>query len=47
VLLARFVPAGLSNPAAQPLDLAIQRERNSADGGQQASNTSQGDQQKL
>jgi hypothetical protein len=49
VLLACFfAPAGLSNPAAQPLDgnrrlHAIQRKQNKTDGWRQASNTSQED----
>jgi len=32
VLLVDFAPAGLPNPAAQPLDLAIQREQETSAG---------------
>jgi hypothetical protein len=31
VFLTCFAPAGLLNPAAQPLDLAIQREQDKVD----------------
>jgi len=43
VLLASFAPAGLSNPAAKALDLAIQREQGCICEGWQVNNTLQGD----
>jgi len=39
MLLADFALAGLPNPAAKPLDLAIQREQGSTSAGRRTNNT--------
>jgi hypothetical protein len=43
MLLADFALAGLPNPAAKPLDLAIQREQSSTSAGRWTNNTLRGD----
>jgi hypothetical protein len=43
MLLADFAPGGLPNPAAKPLDLAIQREQGSTSASRWTNNTLRGD----